>query len=198
MLAGPIVAVLALVLAACPAAGERPWGEVTDVDRARYAELRDDPLFDGLDVHGHPGEYRTPRVGRGQVDADFPRTTHVAELHEQGVDLLRRAQRGGWTVYRAECNGGRWEAWAYRLTGDGVSLLLQLRLEPGDTGASLHLQGLAPQVDEIKNLLPERAPAVSKPCMRAAAPPSSAVKQGLDVVFRASGDPGRRPAGRIR
>jgi hypothetical protein len=186
------------VLTACPAQGERPWGTVTSTDRERYAELRDDPVFDGLEVHGKPGEYRTPRVGRSEVDADLPRLADPAELHKRGLELLERAQRAGWTVYRAECTADRWEAWAYRLTGDGVSLLLQVRSERDDEGGSLHVQALAPQVDEPKNLLPEQPPAVREPCMRAATPPASTVVQGVDVVFRSSGEPGRKPAGRTR
>lgn len=195
---GAAVIGLAVALTACPAQGERPWGTVTDTDRQRYAELRDDPVFDGLEVHGKPGEYRTPRVGRSEIDADLPRLAEPAEMHKRDLELLERAQRAGWTLYLARCTATRWESWWYRLTEDGVSLLLQVRSERDDEGGSLHVRALAPQVDEPKNLLPERPPAVQQPCMRAATPPASTVVQGVDVVFRSSGEAGRRPAGRTR
>lgn len=192
--------VLALVLTACPAPGERSWGTVTETDKQRHAALAGDPVFDGLKTHGGPGEYRTPRVGRGTVEADLPRTTDLDALRKRGLELLDAADDAGWILYRTECTGRvNWEAWSYRMD-HGVSLLLQVRsvtAERSDgVGGTLHVTAIAPQADEPKNLLPEQPDPVRNPCVRK--PPPITVLDGLDVVFRQSGDPDRRPSGSPR
>lgn len=186
--------VIALVVMVAGCTPKRPWGEVTEVDRARYETLLADPVWAGLSAHGSPGEYRDWLLARGTVAADLTGLTDA--FRARGLAILDTVEHTGWTVYRTECVGGLplgppvlWTAWAYKIT-DGVSYLLKVASATSSstypvTGeGALLLDAYAPHSDESPaDLIGEHPPAVTAPCMREQTPPRDTTVQGLDVIF---------------
>jgi hypothetical protein len=193
--AGLVVVITALLVAACTP--ERPFGEVTEVDRQRYETLRADPVFTTLGVapRGSPGEYRDWLLVRGTVSVELVGLTADA-FRARGLAALDDAIGNGWIVYRTECVGGTssgppvlWTAWAYKIT-DGVSYLLKIASAtssstyPVSGDGAILLDAYVPNSGEsTADLIAEHPPAVADPCMRAASPPADTTVQGLDVTF---------------
>jgi hypothetical protein len=192
---GFLVIVMLGLLAGCTP--DRPFGDVTEVDRQRYETLRADPVFTTLGVRprGSPGEYRDWLLVRGSVSVDLVGLTPEL-FRTRGLTALDDAARNGWTVYRTECVGGPaagppllWTAWAYKIT-DGVSYLLKIASATSSSTYPVTGQGAilidayAPNSGESSaDLITEHPPAVTNPCMRADTPPPDTTVQGLDVTF---------------
>jgi hypothetical protein len=190
-----LLVVIAALLAACTP--DRPFGEVTEVDRQRYETLRADPVFTALGVtpRGAPGEYRDWLLVRGTVSVDLVGLAGDT-FRTRGLTALDDAASSGWTVYRTECVGGTsagppllWTAWAYKIT-DGVSYLLKIASAtssstyPVSGDGAVLLDAYAPNSGEpTADLIGEHPPAVTDPCVRATSPPQDTTVQGLDVTF---------------
>lgn len=202
-----LLPVLASV-AACPREGnERPFGEVTDVDRARFETLRSDDFLRSVEVDGKPGHHRGDTdVERSHVYAESKSYGRLGPFLAAGKRHLKSAEKAGWTLYRAECTGrpARWNAWFYKKQAEGdrsVSYLMSITAdhpEMADDVGRFVFEGWAPQVDENADLLPERPSRVGKPCVLAERASKKRTVQGMDVVFGNGGREGEPENGPTR